>query len=400
MNQGSTEIDTSNVTTRKRKSKMAATSTLTVTATNTSLIIDEILSQAEKEDVTKSLEEERKLEGKSDDDDCPTKASITKSKRPRSGIDKLLEDTSLDDLNVVLGRIGERFTSLDEALDEYQVSLEYSQQEIEDLKKENESLKNKIKKLETEDQRNKFHIRELDEKFERLDTTGRRKNLVFDGVPEAERGEKEDLQRIIYNIFDQMKINHAVECDTSYRTGPYIRSRPRPIVVTFLKQADRDHVFASRTHLKGSRDFSKVWVNEDLSPPTRRTKTMVRMIAKQAYDKGIPCKNNKYSVTLDDVRYNESDLRELPQPLSTQNVKQIQMDPKTIAYQSEHAPLSSLFPAPIKIGEQEYDNPEQALQHIKAKTHNRPLLAEKILLSRKAYDIKQMGDSINPAFML
>ena len=121
---------------------------------------------------------------------------------------------------------------------------------------------------------------------------------------------------------------------------------------------------------------------------------MVRLIAKQAHDKKIPCRNNKFSVTVNGINYKEGDLNKLPTPLSTKNIKQIQIDYKTIAYQSEHAPLSSLYPAKVKIGEQDYDTSEQAFQHIRAKSNNRPLLAERILLSRNTYDIKRMGDEI------
>ena len=83
-----------------------------------------------------------------------------------------------------------------------------------------------------------------------------------------------------------------------------------------------------------------------------------------------------------------------PPPLSGKNVKQIQIDANTIAYQSDHAPQSSLYPAPVKIGAFDYDTHKQAFQHIKAKSNNRPLQAERILLCRKTYIIKQMGDKV------
>ena len=248
--------------------------------------------------------------------------------------------------------------------------------------------------LEKEEKRNNYQISDLDEKIERLDTVVRKKNLGFEGVPEMNPGEKENMQRLVYDVFDQMSINHTVECDTCYRTGPYSRNKPRPIVVTFLKQMERDHVFSKRVNLKTSKDYSRAWVNEDLAPTARRTKTMVRLIAKQAHKKGVACKNNKFSVTVDDIKYNENRLTELPHPLSTECIKQIRIDANTIAYQSEHAPLSSMYPAKVKIGENEYDTSEQAFQHKKATAHNCPLLAERILLCRKTYVIKQMGDDI------
>ena len=368
-----------------------------------SLIIDEILSQGEKEDITRMLEEEKKQneernkEGKGEAKPEPESKTCTNNVRQsKPDISKLLEDTTLDDLNEVLGKIGKRFNMMEDVLDEYQISLEFSQKEIDVLKKENIQLKDKLSEIETEEKRCEFQVKDLEDKFDRLDTTIRRKNLVFEGIQESNQGAKEDVQRLVYRVLDQMCIDYPIEYDTCFRTGLYTRNRPRPIIVTFLKYSDRDHVFAKRTNLKDSKDFSRVWINEDLAPSARRTKTMVRLITRQAHEKGIPCKNNKFSVTVDDVKYGESNLAELPSPLSTQNIKQIQIDANTIAYQSEYAPLSSMYPAKVKIRDQEYDTSEQAFQHIRAKKHEKFLLAEKILLCKKTYTVKQIGDEIKP----
>ena len=148
-----------------------------------------------------------------------------------------------------------------------------------------------------------------------------------------------------------MNIDYTIECDTSYRTGAPTKKRPTPIVVTFLKQSDRDHVFYKRINLKNSRHYKRVWINEDLTPTARWAKTMVRLISRQAQEKGMQCRNAKFSVTVGDVKYSENTFSELPVPLSTQDVKQIQIDHKTIAYQLEYAPFSSLYPTSVKIRE-------------------------------------------------
>ena len=75
-------------------------------------------------------------------------------------------------------------------------------------------------------------------------------------------------------------------------------------------------------------------------------------------------------------------------------LKQIQIDPNTVAYQSEYAPLSSLYLAKVRIGKHDYDTSELTFQHIKVKKHNKELLAERIKLCKKTYIIKQMGDEI------
>ena len=399
-------LNHTNITTRKLKTKMAASTVVTLTEMNRSLIIEDILSQVEKDEVDKMIEEESKLSAPDNENahgdenvlgEHENKNRVGSATRPKPDIGKILEEATLDDLNEVFGRIGDRFNRMEDALDEYQVSLEYSQKEVDQLKAENKLLKKELETIKKEGKRSEYQVKELEDKFDRIDTTVRKKNLVLEGIPETDHGVKEDVHRTVYKVMDQMRIDYPIECDTCFRTGLYSRNRPRPVVVTFLKSSDRDHVFAKRTSLKNSKDYSNVWVNEDLAPAIRRTKTMVRLIARQAQEKGIACRNNKFSVTVNDVKYDERSLTELPPPLSTQNIKQIQIDTNTIAYQSEYAPLSSMYPAKVKIGEQEYDTSEQAFQHIRAKKHKKMLLAERILLCKKTYTIKQMGDEITPS---
>ena len=425
-----------NVTTQRkdRLNKMASSTIVTLAEQNASLIIDELLSQEEKFDIKRMLAEEEKIHkagskeesNQTGGDDGLTGADHSKGRdttgqtegggakpptrdpspesggqgakstkrKHKTGFERMMEDASLDDLNDVLTKISERFSDLERTLEDYQLSLEYSQTEIDSLRKDNLGLRKEIKELKKEEHRNEYHVKDLDDKVEKIETQSRKKNLVFEGIKEVNSNNKENVQQTVYKIFDQMNIDHGIGCDTCYRSGTSGKNRPRPIVVTFLKQSDRDHVFYKRTSLKDSRDYQRVWINEDLAPAARRAKTVVRLIAKQAQEKGIPCRNNKFTVTVGDVKYSENNYNELPSHLSVKNVKQIQIDHKTIAYQSEHAPFSSLYPSKIKIGENEYDTSEQAFQHIRAKTNKRPLLAERILLCRKTYTIKQMGDDI------
>ena len=360
-----------NVTTRKKKSNMVASTVVMTMEQDKPILKIEIITQVEEKDIARMLEEskisseteeqEPVNQGKTNKQETPDKTdkkdevNLEKRARRSNNIDILLMETTLDDLNSVLGRIGEHLYDHDLSLEELRRSLEFSQGEIDDLKKKNKQLKLEIIKLKNDDKCNEYRMQDLDSKHERLDTQARKKNLVFEGVEKPKHGEKENLQRVVYNIFNQMSIDHPVECNVCYRTGPYNRNRPRPIMVTFLKQADRDHVFAKRMSLKDSKDCKQVWINEVLAPPARRAKTMVRLMTRQAQEKGVPCKTSKFSITVDNIKYSEESLRELTPLLSTKNVKQVQIDANTIVYQSEYAPLSSPYPARVKIGEYDYD---------------------------------------------
>ena len=63
-------------------------------------------------------------------------------------------------------------------------SLEFSQKEIADLKEENASVKVIIGNLDTEDKPTQFQIKDVEDKLDKLDSITKKKNLVFEGIPE------------------------------------------------------------------------------------------------------------------------------------------------------------------------------------------------------------------------
>ena len=204
-------------------------------------------------------------------------------------------------------------------------------------------------------------------------------------------GKEEDLRVTIYKLLDQMNVRKDVGYDTAHRVGPYNKRKPRPVLLTFNKIADRDEVYTKRTHLKQSQDYSKIWINEDLGPSTRRTVNLIRLVARQAQQQGVQHRAAKFSIQIGQEKFDERNLEELPAPLSLSNIKTVQVDEKTLAYQSEHSIYSNLYPTEFRIGTQKYTSTEQAYHHIRAVRHRKPLAASRILLSRDPYDIMRIG---------
>ena len=131
-----------------------------------------------------------------------------------------------------------------------------------------------------------------------------------------------------------------------------------------------------------------------VGPISKKTRNMVRLIARQAQAEGIDCRTGKYTVHFNKEKYDASSLDELPPPLHPSNVKQIRIDNDTIAYQSEFAPFSNMFPVCITIGQYKFISLEQAYQFLRAKKMNKLLAATKIYLSRDQVEIKQLGDDL------
>ena len=158
----------------------------------------------------------------------------------------------LKNVSAKLARVGEllyqldgKSTKMSTEFKGLESSLEFSQREIEDLKKENGQLKKKLGELELEDRRTQFQVQTMDDKLARLETVT--KNLLFEGI--LEQNGKREGDKVISDLFDQLKVNREVNIEACYRIGTYNRARDRPILVSFDKQSDRDSVYARRMDL-------------------------------------------------------------------------------------------------------------------------------------------------------
>ena len=271
-----------------------------------------------------------------------------------------------------------------------ETSLEFSQHEVDVLKKENKKLMERLDAYDIEEKRTQFQFKAVDDRMEKLETATKKKNLLFEGVLEQE-GTKEDVQKTVFGVLDKLNIGKAITLDACYRVGPYSRSTPRSIVVQFEKQVDRDLVYARRTDLARSTDYQKVWINEDVGPASKRKRGLLRLISREAYIQGIDCRTGKYAVHINNVKYDDNNWAELPPQLQPASLKQVQVDKDTLAYQSEHAPFSNFYPCVVDFGGHKFFCVEQVVQFVRAKTLNKPLAATRIYLSRDVHYIKQIG---------
>ena len=217
-------------------------------------------------------------------------------------------------VTAILGKLDTKFDILNAKFDSVKTSLEFSQEDVDDLKSENRELRNKITQLELEEKRNELQFKSLESRVDRLDTNTRKKNLILDGIVETPDG-KDNFQPLLYQLFRQIGITRQIDIDTCYRVGPLCKNKCCPITIIFQRQADRDEVYSQRAQMKKTQDFHDVWINEDLGQISRRVNTTVRLLAKEAQRQGIPHKPSKYSITLNDKRYDEKNFDEIP-PLS------------------------------------------------------------------------------------
>ena len=89
-----------------------------------------------------------------------------------------------DELHRKLDTLADRFEKIEKISDDYKISLEFTQGEVKDLQQENVELKEALAELSLEIKRNTHAIQGLTTKQENVDTLTKRRNLVFEGVPE------------------------------------------------------------------------------------------------------------------------------------------------------------------------------------------------------------------------
>ena len=309
------------------------------------------------------------------------------------GVDSDEEHLDLHVVNKRLKELNGKTGNMEKSLSELRKSLEFSQKEIDTLKEDNARLREKVADNQLEGERTQFQVNKVEEKADKLETAGKSKNLSLEGLPEV-RGSRENVEKTVWDMFDQLNLGRGFELDACYRLGSYNQNGTRPIVVSFLKQSDRDLVYSRRMELNNTNNYKNIWINEDLGAASKRKRNMIRLITREAKIQGIDHRSGKYAIHVDKVKYEEGNLDDLPPALHPTSIKQVQVDKDTIAYQSENAPFSNFYPVSITMGRYKFNSAEQAYQFLRAKTLNKLLVAMRIYLSRSAYDIKRMAEDL------
>ena len=191
--------------------------------------------------------------------------------------------------------------------------------------------------------------------------------------------------RQLRKLFDALDLPRQVEVDIFHRVGPYNKYRTRPILIIFYGLSDRNLVYENRTILSKTKEFARIWINEDLGQVAKRTRNVVRQVAKQAKRAGREISATKYAVYIDKVKYDETNFDELPDDVSMESIK-MQRHGNSLYYQSEYAPLSSFYYAPFTMDDIDFTTSEQTLMYTKARHHKERKIAKKILASRPGAD--------------
>lgn len=178
------------------------------------------------------------------------------------------------------------------------------------------------------------------------------------------------------------------DLDYCYWLGAQVgKNRSRPILVKLMQEEDRREVLKNRKLLSNTRDYSKVFINEDLPQVVNDRKANIRSVHQNAISKGQNSKMAGTRITVNNIMYRHDHLEKLPHGLRLSNAKMVAV-PGGLAFSSEYAYLSNFYPCKIVIKGHNFDS---AYQYSRAKHLNDPGTADDIYHVKSAKKCKKIA---------
>ena len=207
---------------------------------------------------------------------------------------KLLLQVQLDCYNESINRLNLDMKEIkkenENKLCEFQKSLEFSQLEVDELKKELASFRKENDKLKAEVDLHRSNIlnitsnhEELENKIDLIDDKQRRNNLIITGVDEERNENHEQCQNKVIKILkDKFELPNP-DLNAAFRIGKISHTKPRDILIKFHSSNQRDTVFRKKKVLKGQ----KIFVNEDYCKNTSDIRKSLLPKVHEARNKGL-----------------------------------------------------------------------------------------------------------------
>lgn len=166
--------------------------------------------------------------------------------------------------------------------------------------------------------------------------------------------------------------------DNVFRIGkPRGGNHRRNISVTVHSKEDKDMVVKARSLTKDEEKIN-FYISDDMTPDGRALKSELKRISTAAKLKGLDTKLTGNKVVVNSRAYASDELSMISGSLSSE-LKQEKQIGNGIVYKGDRSIYSNFFPAPFKLGGNDYVHVEQYYQYVKACHHNEDKTADRIL---------------------
>lgn len=217
--------------------------------------------------------------------------------------------------------------------------------------------------------------------------------LKLEGLSESDTT---PLITSVCNALSRTGINcSSAVIDMVRRVGKQYSNGIRPVLIRFSTQSKRDSFLFNRFNMNKNPEDSPLWLNDEVSDLTRRSRKIAKGVAQQANVLGVEnVKLHSDGLILGEGKFKFFDLDLLPPLLTAESAKTLQLG-NDIYFQSHLSPFSNFHPSRIRDSNMIiFENIEQAFQHRKALAHNSHQLARKLLSTRDPYEHKRLGNLI------
>ena len=135
------------------------------------------------------------------------------------------------------------------------------------------------------------------------------------------------------------------DVDTFYRRGRFseAHTKPRPIVITFIRILDKILLFRNLHKLKNNNDWKYIYVNDDLTELQLSEIRDLKVLNALARSQGTNSYMRGNYLVVDGQKHNASNMEKLPANLTMEKAKNRKVDgDKGLAFQGHHSVLSNI----------------------------------------------------------
>lgn len=242
---------------------------------------------------------------------------------------------------------------------------------------------------------------QLKQQVNELENRSKQCNLKIDGKHEDA---SENLRKYVSDMTDYLLPNglepaailsvHRLGKPHAPQTKPGQRHpRPRAIMITFRSIHERNLVYYARTKLRDNNNYRAVYLNDDITPMTRRLREDYRSVAALAQINGNNIKIHSDGIVIDGHKYRHGESDQLPSDLSIARAKTVKID-NSIYFSSEHSFLSNFSPAPVIDQGIIYPTAEHRLQALKCEAAGDQQRLGAVRTATTPLEAKRIGDQI------
>ena len=320
-----------------------------------------------------------------------TKDLTEEQMKLHKAITQAIRSTNQEDLTKLLSPITRDISILINLKE----TIEQQTTEIQNIKLENNVLKQKCSQMEAEQDQLKLRVSVLENaKLE--------KNAIFYGLEESQWESDQDLMTTIYNYMamtvkgdestaDKLAKVKKFKILEVARLGPKSDHRTRLVRVTYENSNTVNILLANKKGLP-----TGIFVDREYSAETTKNRRIMRPYynaARKSTEFQKKCRMEGDALILNGTKYTVKNLHDLPEQLSGFCVGS-RSDTETYAYFGDMNPFSNFYPSPFTYNGITYNHSEQFIQSEKAKLFEDETINQQIMMAENGLECKKLSKNI------